>query len=101
MLKRVSLLSAEKAHAVKLQLADGQLKLSSQNPELGEAHEELPVDYAGKPLSIGFNARYLIDGLTAIEGDQVKLELGDDSSPGVLRPMSGPAYTAVVMPMRI
>lgn len=100
-LKRVSLLSAEKGNAVKLQLADGLLKISSQNPELGEAREELPVDYAGKPLSIGFNARYLIDGLTALQGDEVKFELGDDSSPGVLRPAAGPAYTAVIMPMRI
>jgi DNA polymerase-3 subunit beta len=100
-LKRVSLLSAEKAHAVKLQLAEGALKITSQNPELGEAREELPVEYAGKPLSIGFNARYLIDGLTALEGEQVKLELGDDSSPGVLRPVAGNAFTAVIMPMRI
>lgn len=100
-LKRVSLLSAEKGNAVKLQLADGLLKISSQNPELGEAREELPVEYAGKALSIGFNARYLIDGLTALEGDEVKFELGDDSSPGVLRPVSGNAYTAVIMPMRI
>jgi DNA polymerase-3 subunit beta len=100
-LKRVSLLSAEKAHAVKLSLSEGTLRISSQNPELGEASEELPVDYAGKALSIGFNARYLIDGLQAIDGNDVKFELGDDSSPGVLRPTSGPAFTAVIMPMRI
>jgi DNA polymerase-3 subunit beta len=100
-LKRVSLLSAEKAHAVKLQLEPGKLRISSQNPELGEAREEIAVDYKGKALTIGFNARYLIDGLSALEGDEVKFELGDDSSPGVLRPASGPAYTAVIMPMRI
>ncbi|MBS2029911.1 MAG: DNA polymerase III subunit beta [Deltaproteobacteria bacterium] len=100
-LKRVSLLSAEKAHAVKLQLVDGALKITSQNPELGEAKEELPVDYTGKALSIGFNARYLIDGLQALEGEDVRFELGDDSSPGVLRPATGQGYTAVIMPMRI
>ena len=100
-LKRVSLMSADKAYAVKLQLSADHLKISSQNPELGEAHEDLPVTYAGGPLAVGFNARYLIDGLGALDGDEVKLELGDESSPGVLRPSSGTAFTAVVMPMRI
>jgi DNA polymerase-3 subunit beta len=100
-LKRVSLLSAEKAHAVRLALEPGVLRISSQNPELGEAKEEVPVEYKGKSLAIGFNARYLIDGLQAIDGDEVRLELGDDSSPGVVRPASGSAYTAVIMPMRI
>jgi DNA polymerase-3 subunit beta len=100
-LKRVSLLSAEKAYAVKLQLESNLVRISAQNPELGEAREEIGVEYKGKPLTIGFNARYLIDGLQAIDGEEVRLELGDDSSPGVLRPVSGPAYTAVIMPMRI
>ncbi len=100
-LRRISLLSAEKAHAVRLQLEAGNLRISSQNAEVGDAQEQLPVDFKGKPLSIGFNARYLLDALAAIDGDEVRLELGDDQSPGVLRPTSGPPYTAVVMPMRI
>lgn len=100
-LRRVSLMSAEKANAVKLTLGDGALKISSQNPELGEAKEEIEVEYRGKVLTIGFNARYLIDALTVMDGDQVKLELGDESSPGVLRPLDGASFTAVIMPMRI
>jgi DNA polymerase-3 subunit beta len=101
-LRRVSLLSSDKAHAVKLDLAPGILKVLSQNPDLGEAKEEVHVEYQGDPLRIGFNARYLIDVLQALEDrPDVVLELADDLSPGVLRPEGDEGYTAVIMPMRI
>ncbi len=102
-LRRVSLLSTDKSHAVKIEIAKGSLRVLSQNPDLGEAREEVPVEYGGEGLKIGFNARYLIDVLQALDSDDVVLELADDLSPGVLRP-AGPgqgAFTAVVMPMRI
>jgi DNA polymerase III subunit beta len=103
-LRRVSLLSTDKAHAVKLDLAPGTLTVSSQNPDLGDAKEEAPVAYDGAALKIGFNARYLIDVLGVIKSDDVLLELADDLSPGVLKgadPEKDGGYTAVVMPMRI
>ena len=102
-LRRVSLLSSDKSHAVKLELAPGLLRVLSQNPDLGEAKEEVPVEYGGEALKIGFNARYLTDVVQALKSDDVQLELADDLSPGVLRG-AGPedaGYTAVVMPMRI
>jgi DNA polymerase-3 subunit beta len=102
-LRRVSLLSSDKSHAVKLELAAGVLRVLSQNPDLGEAKEEVPVEYAGEPLKIGFNARYLTDVVAILKSDDAQLELADDLSPGVLRG-AGPedaGYTAVVMPMRI
>jgi DNA polymerase-3 subunit beta len=102
-LRRISLLSSDKAHAVKLELAPGAMKVVSQNPDLGEGREELPVEYGGAPLKIGFNARYLIDVLVALQADDVSFELTDDLSPGVLRPAAerDQGFTAVVMPMRI
>ncbi len=102
-LRRVSLLSSDKAHAVKLELAKGTLRALSQNPDLGEAREQIPVEYQGEPLKIGFNARYLMDVLQVLSSDDVLLELADDLSPGILRPVGEAAaqYTAVVMPMRI
>jgi len=102
-LRRVSILASDKAHAVKLELSAGLLKVLSQNPDLGDAKEEVPVEYAGEPLKIGFNARYLTDVAGVLKSDDVQLELADDLSPGVLRG-AGPedaGYTAVVMPMRI
>ena len=102
-LKRVSLLSSEKSNAVKLELAKGNLRITAQNPDLGEAKEDVPVDYGGDPLKIGFNARYLIDVLGVLPSDDVRLELADDLSPGVLKPTGDaePHFTAVIMPMRI
>jgi DNA polymerase III subunit beta len=108
-LRRISLLSTDKAHAVKLELQPGVLRVLSQNPDLGEAKEDVPVEYQGEALKIGFNARYLIDvlaGLAALEPAAVQdvvMELADDLSPGVMKPAgeSATRFTAVVMPMRI
>jgi DNA polymerase-3 subunit beta len=100
-LRRISLLSSDKAHAVKLDLSPGVLKVLSQNPDLGEAKEEVPVEYRGEPLRIGFNARYLTDVLQALSCDDVLIELADDLSPGVLKPVGDDGFTAVIMPMRI
>jgi DNA polymerase-3 subunit beta len=102
-LRRISLLSSDKAHAVKLELAKGTLRVMSQNPDLGEAKEEVPVDYAGEPLKIGFNARYLTDVLGVVRSKDVQLELADDLSPGVMKggDEADQGFTAVVMPMRI
>ncbi|HET8539806.1 MAG TPA: DNA polymerase III subunit beta [Anaeromyxobacter sp.] len=102
-LRRVSLLSTDKAHAVKLELGKGTLKVLSQNPDLGEAKEEVPVEYAGDALKIGFNARYLLDVLQVLKSKDVALELADDLSPGVVRGAdeADAGFTSVVMPMRI
>jgi DNA polymerase-3 subunit beta len=102
-LRRVSLLSTDKAHAVKLELAKGMLKVLSQNPDLGEAKEEVPVEYAGDALKIGFNARYILDVLQVLKSKDVLLELADDLSPGVIRGAeeADEGFTSVVMPMRI
>ncbi|HEX9051840.1 MAG TPA: DNA polymerase III subunit beta [Anaeromyxobacter sp.] len=102
-LRRVSLLSTDKAHAVKLELGKGTLKVLSQNPDLGEAKEEVPVEYAGEALKIGFNARYLLDVLAVLKSKDVSLELADDLSPGVVRGAEevDAGFTSVVMPMRI
>jgi len=108
-LRRISLLSSDKAHAVKLELEPGLLRVLSQNPDLGEGREEVPVEYQGEPLKIGFNARYLVDVLGAMVNlepvavQDVAVELADDLSPGVVKPAGESAthFTAVVMPMRI
>src|SRR5262249_6246752 len=99
-LKRISLLSADKSNAVKITLAEGVLRITAQNPDLGEAKDELPVPYTGGEFTIGFNARYLVDVLSALESDEVRFELGDEHSPGVLHTPDDRSYLAVVMPMR-
>ena len=105
-LKRMSLLSSDRStNAVRFELQEGSLKVTSQNPDLGDAKEEIPVSYKGQPLQIGFNARYLMDVLQVVDAEQMKVELCDELSPGVLKPAGEPGagarYTAVIMPMRI
>ena len=65
-LRRVSIVSSERTRGVKLQLDTGKLEISSINPDVGEASEEIAVDYEGRAFSIGFNAKYLIDVLAVL-----------------------------------
>src|SRR4030095_13861027 len=74
-LKRVSLLVSDRSRGIKFSFSPGSLELSTSNPDLGEAREELPADYKGDHLKIGFNARYFLDILNAIEDEKVSLEL--------------------------
>jgi len=99
--RRVSLLSIERSKAIRVELSPGRLRVSTTNPDLGEAHEELDLDYQGEGLNIGLNARYLLDCLGAFRTKEVELALEDELSPAVLRPTEDPDSLAVVMPMRI
>jgi DNA polymerase-3 subunit beta len=100
-LRRVVLLSAERSRAVKLELGSGLLRLSSSNPDLGEAHEELDVDYAGEALTIAFNARYLLDALTVCAAKEARISFQDSLSPAQITPSDDADSLAVVMPMRV
>ncbi|HEY2772913.1 MAG TPA: DNA polymerase III subunit beta [Candidatus Binatia bacterium] len=99
--RRVSLLSNEKARGIRLGLSPGRLEISANNPDIGEASEDLEVEYAGADLEIGFNARYILEVLQVLpENSKVEIGLGDHLSPGVIKG-SDPGYSYVVMPMRI
>jgi DNA polymerase-3 subunit beta len=102
-LKRISLMSSDKTWGIKFALKKGELRIASDNPDLGEAHEELDVSYDGAPLTIGFNAKYFIELISEMEGDEIKLELNGELDPGLVRPADNTSgsYLGVVMPMRI
>ncbi|MBW2477716.1 MAG: DNA polymerase III subunit beta [Deltaproteobacteria bacterium] len=100
-LRRMIILSSEKSRGVKMTFKENQLVVSSSNPELGDAREELDVDYVGPELEVGFNARYLLDILQVQDQDQIQLFLKDHVSPGLLKPAQEDGYLAVVMPMRL
>lgn len=100
-LKRVSLLSQGRAYGVRLTFKDKQLDLRAEDPEFGEANESLDLDYKGEPLTIGFNAKYILDVLALVHDEGIAFELSDDLSPGVVRPIEDQGFLAVVMPMRI
>jgi DNA polymerase-3 subunit beta len=100
-LHRVSILSSEKTRGVKFLFSQDILELSSYNPELGEAKEEVPVDYKGEDISVGFNSRFVLEVLNIMNSDEIILELEDGTSPAIIRPSNEEKHICVVMPMRI
>jgi DNA polymerase-3 subunit beta len=101
--RRVSILSNERSRAVKMMLDKGKVEVTSSSPEFGEAREPIPVDYSGPALTICFNAQYVLDFLGVVETDVVALELKDEVSQAVMKPVGadGYDYTYVIMPMRV
>jgi len=101
--KRVALLSNERSRAVKFQIDKGKVEIASSSPEFGEAKEVLMVDYAAAPVTICFNAQYVLDFLSVVETESVSLDFKDEMSQAVLKPLGaeGYDYTYVIMPMRI
>lgn len=105
-IRRISLVANERTRAVRFDFAPGKLTVSSTNPELGDARETVPIDYAGNPFFVGLNAAYVADFLSAVDTPTVTLDLKDENSQCIGRP-SAPAedlpydYLYVVMPMRL
>jgi DNA polymerase-3 subunit beta len=98
-LKRVSLVSGE-TKGVKLDLSEDRLLLSSIGGDIGEGQEELPCEYKGDPLTIGFNARFLIESLSAMTEDTVRVSLKESTTAAEIEGDNGiEDYRAVVMPM--
>lgn len=101
-LRRVSILSSERYKGIKMEFKDGKVSVLANNPDLGEALEEIEVEYKGKPVTIGFNARYLIDVLGVLGGEgEINIELKDELSPSVIRKAGNESYLYVLMPMRL
>jgi DNA polymerase-3 subunit beta len=102
-IRRVALLSNERSRAVKFSIESGRVEIASHTPELGEAREQIPVEYGGPAMAISFNAQYVLEFLNAVETDVIAVEFKDDVSQTVMRPVGATTYdyTYVVMPMRV
>jgi DNA polymerase-3 subunit beta len=100
-LKRMAILSSEKFKGIKLDLDSQLIVISSSNPELGEAREELEAQYEGNGISARFNAKYLIDVLSVMEDREVELKLKDELSPVIMKSAQEDDFMAVIMPMRL
>lgn len=98
---RVSTISSERGRAVKLQLSEGRLVLTVNNPDSGSATEELAVDYDAEALEIGFNSRYLLDIAAQLESDTAVFRLADPGSPTLIQDLGDASTLYVLMPMRV
>lgn len=102
-IQRVALLTGDRARAVRLDVASGQTVISATNPDLGDAHEEVPCEYEGDEIQLGINPDYLSQFLAAVETEKVRLELKDENTQCVGFPVEGKdeRYLCVIMPMRV
>jgi DNA polymerase-3 subunit beta len=103
-LRAVSLAASDRTGGVKLSVAPNTLRITSESPESGNGFDELSVDYNGPELTIGFNAKYFLDVLAAVDDEEIILGVSGELDPAVLRPgteSSEQSYVAVIMPMRI
>ena len=98
-LKRVALLTSDKASSVKLLFGKNKLKISASSPDIGEAHETVAIKYAGKELAVAFNPDYIMEPLRSLANDEVYMELTDELSPGVMK--CDVPFIYVLMPMRV
>jgi DNA polymerase-3 subunit beta len=99
--RQVMLMGSEKTRAVKCQFGGGQMSVHFTSPENGEASAELGCDYSGDPLTIGFNATYLLAILDRMGGEECTIELDAPSAPTLIRNYEGASSDYVLMPMRV
>lgn len=98
--RRVSQLAQRNA-ALRLAFADGELVVSAETPDLGDAREAMPVPFQGEGIEIGFNPEFVRDGLEAIDADEVTIKLISPLRPGLLEPADSSDFSYLVMPIRL
>lgn len=92
---------AQKNRPLKLHLVPGELTISAETPDLGDAEEKMPANFEGEELAIGFNPEFFRDGLDVVKGDEVLLRLISPLRPGLLQPVEGEDFRYLVMPIRL
>ncbi len=99
--RRVSILASEKSNSIKYKFAPGKTIISANTPDMGEAKEEMDLNFEGEEIAIAFNGKYVLDVLKNVGTDITVVELTQALNPGVFRPKSDTDYLCVIMPMRI
>ena len=100
-MRKMMILSNERYRAVKIGIEDNKMELVSTNPDLGEAQENIEVEYIGKRLEAGFNPRYFIDTLQAMQSEIINLGFIDNSKPCTLTGEVDEGFLGLIMPMRV
>jgi DNA polymerase-3 subunit beta len=103
-LDAVRIAASDRTGGVKMTTASGTLRITSESPESGHGYDEIPVDFSGAEITIGFNAKYFLDVLGALDSEEVQLGISGELDPAVIRPgdeSDRESFVAVVMPMRI
>jgi DNA polymerase-3 subunit beta len=102
-LKRMLVVAQEKRspNLIRLRFSEDTLGLSANTPDLGSGEEKLPVVFEGDPLTIGFNGKYLVDGLGVLDTEEIQFDLQEETKSAVIRPLADTTYDYVVMPVKL
>jgi DNA polymerase-3 subunit beta len=100
-LRRMSVISSEKYNGVIMTLSTDKIVLNSNNPDVGEANDEIDVVYAGEGRSVGYNVTYLTDAIDVVDEERIEFELGEGMKPGIVRAISNEDYFCIVMPLKL
>jgi DNA polymerase III subunit beta len=99
--KRIRILSNEKTNGIKMLISDKNLTLSTNHPALGQATEVIDINYSGKALDIGFNAKYLMDTLQVLPEGEVVFEFNNELSPVVMKSPKEKEFLGIIMPLKL
>ncbi len=88
-------------HNLRLSIGDGSLTIRAETPDIGESSETISVEVQGGEMEVGFNGFYLVDGISAVEGEEVEIGLDDPQKPGIIKAPDDQSYTYILMPMRL
>ena len=100
-LKRINLFTEDLFHAIKIDINDNKIILTSQNADFGSAKDEFSIDYNGIPLSLGFNCRYFIETLQVMEGDIITASIKSQESPCMISSDEDSGFLSIIMPMKL
>ena len=100
-LKRTNLFTEDTFNAIQLTIVEKRLTLSSQNMDIGNAKDEIAIEYSGEPLELGFNCRYFIDTLQVMRSDTIKAFVNSDQSPCLIEGDDDQGFVSIIMPMKI
>ena len=98
--RRISLL-AQKNAPLRLSFTAGEVTVSAQTPDVGEARETIPAPFEGEPLEIGFNPEFVRDGLDSVGTDEVVLKLINPLRPGLIESTGDGGFLYLIMPIRL
>jgi len=100
-LRRMSVMASERYNGVRIKLLTDKMVFNSINPDVGEASEEVEIQYQEGDVEVGFNVRYLLEAIEAVDEEKFTLEIRSGLRPAMVRPAQDPSYMCIVMPLKI
>ena len=100
-LKRINLFTEDIFHAIKFELDNNQLVLTSEHADFGSARDEIAIEYSGEELSMGFNCRYFMEALQVMEGENIQASINSNESPCLITSEEDEGFLGIIMPMKL